>query len=65
MVFKADKKNYKELEEIWERSVRATHDFLTEKNIVDIRKEIPLYFEAVEIYYTKNYDGIITSIRFS
>ncbi|WP_308009732.1 GNAT family N-acetyltransferase [Fusobacterium varium] len=60
MVFKADKKNYKELEEIWERSVRATHDFLTEKNIVDIRKEIPLYFEAVEIYYTKNYDGKIT-----
>ncbi|MDU1910494.1 GNAT family N-acetyltransferase [Fusobacterium sp.] len=60
MIFRADKKYYKELEEIWEKSVRATHDFLTEKNIVDIKKEIPLYFEAVEIYCTKNCDGKVT-----
>lgn len=60
MIFKADKKYYGELIEIWERSVRATHDFLSEKDIEDIKKEIPLYFDAVEIYYTKNDKGNVT-----
>ena len=33
MIFRAGKMHYEELEEIWERSVRATHNFLTEKVI--------------------------------
>ena len=60
MIFKADKKCYRELIEIWKKSVRATHDFLSEKDIEDIKKEIPLYFDAVEIYCTKNDKGNIT-----
>ena len=31
MIFRAGKMYYEELEEIWERSVRATHNILTEK----------------------------------
>ena len=60
MIFRAGKMYYEELEEIWERSVRATHNFLTEKNIASIKKEIPLYFNGVEIYCTKNNDEKIT-----
>ncbi|RGJ23589.1 GNAT family N-acetyltransferase [Fusobacterium varium] len=60
MIFRAGKMHYEELEEIWERSVRATHNFLTEKDIASIKKEIPLYFNGVEIYCTKNNDKKIT-----
>ncbi|MCI6031285.1 MAG: GNAT family N-acetyltransferase [Fusobacterium varium] len=60
MIFRAGKMHYEELEEIWERSVRATHNFLTEKDIASIKKEIPLYFNGVEIYCTKNNDEKIT-----
>lgn len=59
MIFKADKKYYGELMEVWEKSVRATHDFLNEKDIEDIKKEISLYFDAVEMYCTKNSEGKI------
>jgi len=30
------KENYQELIEIWEASVRATHDFLPEKSIAEL-----------------------------
>lgn len=39
MIFKVDKKCHGELIEVWEKSVRATHDFLSEKNIEDIKKK--------------------------
>lgn len=43
--------DYQTLVEIWERSVRATHSFLTEKDIMDIRESlIPVYFKAVRLY---------------
>ena len=32
--------DYQTLVEIWERSVRATHSFLTEKDIMDIRESL-------------------------
>lgn len=43
--------DYNALVEIWERSVRATHLFLTETDIIDIRESlIPVYFKAVSLY---------------
>jgi len=48
--------DYQTLVEIWERSVRATHSFLTEKDIMDIRELlISKYFNAVSLYVI--YDG--------
>lgn len=46
--YKAD---YPALVAIWERSVRATHDFLTEDVIKEIREAlVPDYFPNVELY---------------
>lgn len=42
------KENHQELIEIWESSVRATHDFLPERNIAELRPLIlEQYFDAV------------------
>lgn len=42
---------YPALIEIWERSVRATHDFLTDDVINDIKSAlIPDYFPNVDLY---------------
>lgn len=44
-------KDYQTLAEIWERSVRASHAFLSEKDIEEIREAlIPVYFQGVELY---------------
>lgn len=42
---------YGALAQIWERSVRATHGFLTEEAIREIGREIvPVYFPAVRLF---------------
>lgn len=44
-------KDYLTLVEIWERSVRATHFFLGEEDIIDIKSSlVPLYFPNVDLY---------------
>ena len=46
-----NQKDYQTLVEIWERSVRATHSFLTEKDIMGIKESlISKYFKAVSLY---------------
>ena len=35
---------------IWERAVRATHRFLSETDILNLRAEIPTYFDQVELW---------------
>lgn len=43
--------HYKILSDIWERSVRATHHFLTEEEIAEIKESlIPRYFPDVRLY---------------
>ena len=43
--------DYLRLTGIWERSVRATHTFLSEDDIAEIREAlIPLYFPNVKLY---------------
>lgn len=50
-IVKCQKPDYAILAGIWERSVRATHDFLTENDIESIRQAlIPDYFPNVDIY---------------
>lgn len=61
MIFKTGIEDEKELVEVWERSVRATHHFLQEKDIIEIKKVLPSYFSAVDMYCTKNKDGKITA----
>lgn len=53
-------KDYNALKEIWERSVRATHTFLSEDDIIEIRQAlIPVYFQGVNLYVI--YDDNIIS----
>lgn len=43
--------DYVALTNIWERSVRATHDFLTESAILDIRNDVfDIYLRAMDVY---------------
>ena len=50
-IVKCQKSDFAILAGIWERSVRATHDFLTENDIESIRQAlIPDYFPNVDIY---------------
>lgn len=50
---------YRMLVKIWERSVRATHDFLTDDAISEIREAlVPNYFPNVELYGLKD-DGTL------
>ena len=49
---KVTKEHYQELIDIWERSVRATHNFLPEENISELKPLIlQHYFDAVELRY--------------
>ena len=48
---RCDAEKYPVLVEIWERAVRATHDFLEEKDIQEIKAAlIPEYFPQVEVF---------------
>ncbi|MDE6454236.1 MAG: GNAT family N-acetyltransferase [Muribaculaceae bacterium] len=50
-IVKCNNADYTTLTEIWERSVRATHDFLSEAAIQEIKASlIPDYFPAVDLY---------------
>ncbi|MCO4797709.1 MAG: GNAT family N-acetyltransferase [Colwelliaceae bacterium] len=56
----ASKTDYLDLIEIWERSVRATHDFLPEENIKTLKPLIlKHYFDAVDLRVAKNEHNII------
>ncbi|MGJ8681935.1 acetyltransferase [Paraglaciecola sp.] len=49
------KQDYLSLIEIWEESVRATHEFLPEENIKSLKSQILMfYFDAVELRGAKN-----------
>ncbi|WP_226648547.1 acetyltransferase [Microbulbifer variabilis] len=57
---KSEKKDYETLIEIWESSVRATHDFLQEEDIITLKSLIlEQYFDAVDLKCAKDDDGKI------
>ena len=59
-IVKAEKKEYVELTEIWENSVKATHSFLTPEDINFFKPKIlNEYLYAVELYVYKNELGNI------
>ena len=48
---KCEQDEFKLLADIWERSVRDSHSFLSEKDIAEIRSRlIPEYFPSVRLY---------------
>lgn len=50
-IVKCTESDYAVLAGIWERSVRATHDFLSEEDLCGIKAAlVPDYFPAVELY---------------
>ncbi|MGR6873659.1 acetyltransferase [Pseudomonas sp. HK3] len=52
---KTTKNEYEDLIEIWEASVRATHDFLSESNIASLKPLIlEHYFDAVDLRVARN-----------
>ncbi|QWP74687.1 acetyltransferase [Lysobacter sp. K5869] len=45
--------------DLWERSVRATHDFLSETDIAELRPQVrDIYFDAVELWVYEDADGL-------
>jgi len=55
-IYDVEKKDYPQLIEVWEASVRATHDFLTNEEIKRLKSLIleKNYFDAVELKCCKN-----------
>ncbi|SDX04499.1 acetyltransferase [Lysobacter enzymogenes] len=52
--------------ELWERSVRATHDFLSDADIAELRPQVrDIYFDAVEIWIYEDAAGLAGFIGLS
>ncbi|MEO9802875.1 MAG: GNAT family N-acetyltransferase [Reichenbachiella sp.] len=50
VISQIEKQDYQELIEVWEASVRATHDFLPESRILELKPLIlDQYFDAVQL----------------
>ncbi|MCW3465757.1 acetyltransferase [Chitinophaga nivalis] len=60
-ICQVNKADYPQLLQVWEASVRATHDFLTETDIQYFKPLIlNTYFDAVSLCCTKDETGQIT-----
>lgn len=60
-IFPVQKSDYVEIVEVWESSVRATHHFLSEEDILFFKPLIlNEYLDAVSLYCTKDANGEIT-----
>jgi len=56
----ADKADYQALIDVWEASVRATHQFLAEADVQALKPLIlAQYFDAVSLHCVKNAEGAI------
>lgn len=60
MLIQVTPDDYPVLLTVWESSVRATHFFLHEEDIVKLRHEIPGYFDAVTLRGWRNEQGTIS-----
>lgn len=52
--------DFQEILDVWERSVRATHYFLNEDDVLLFRALIPQYLELVDLYCTRDAAGAIS-----
>ena len=57
-ITRANKNDYPELVEVWEASVRATHDFVQEDDITYFRTLVPKYFDAVDLHVIRDGEKI-------
>lgn len=65
-IVRCDKFDYEALAGIWERSVRATHDFLDEDAVREIKDAlIPDYFPNVDLYAVTDNDSFVGFIGLS
>ena len=53
--------NYPEMTALWEASVRATHHFLTEKDIERIKPMLPGIFKSIQVYIVRD-DNLIAGM---
>lgn len=62
-IVKAGHSDFEELAEVWETSVRATHDFLTEADIQEIRLQLlAWYLPTVELRCLRDAGRIVAFI---
>lgn len=62
-ILPASKADYPVLIGIWEASVRATHHFLTNEDILYFREKIlNQYFDLVDLYYLKTEEGRVAGL---
>lgn len=62
MITQPTPQDYDELLTLWEASVRNTHHFLTEENILYYKPLVrELYFPAVELFIIRNSEGAIVA----
>ncbi|MGN2429491.1 GNAT family N-acetyltransferase [Pseudomonas syringae] len=55
------KEDYPQLTDVWERSVRATHDFMPEAYIVRLRALLAQYLDSVTLFCTRDEASRITA----
>ena len=54
-IFSASDADFAELTGLWEASVRATHDFLGEEDLLAIRSQMPeVYLPAVDLFVVRD-----------
>lgn len=54
MIKQATPNDYPYMQVIWERAVRATHDFLKEADFQYYKSQLPHYFNYVDLYIYKD-----------
>lgn len=60
LIGNVDSVDYDRLTEIWEGAVRATHDFLTEDDILYYKEQVRnVYLYAVDLLAVRNEEGVI------
>ncbi|WP_319800534.1 GNAT family N-acetyltransferase [Flavobacterium sp. N502536] len=59
LIYKVENSDYTALMRVWESSVKATHDFLTNEDFEFYKKLIPGFFEHVTLHGVKNEAGEI------
>jgi len=60
MITSSSKKDYPEIIELWELSVRATHRFLTEEYLQHIKTLFPSFLPSVQLFITRDDAGKLT-----
>ncbi len=60
MIVPAKSSNYKEITDVWQASVKATHHFLPSDFTENLREQVEtVYLPMVQLYCAKNEDGKI------